>query len=179
MSIRRRHRDKTSRLIKAGLAAVAAGALAAALLSLQATARPAASARQVPGEAYVSMGFGVFMHYGLATFVGKTPWDYDPHDVPATVYDPRNFDPDQWMRAIKVSGAKYIILTTKHHDGFVMWPSDCRSSISTHLAYPAWRIFNCIEPPWYGPVCLVVWEGKPTRASLSRFIPVLRGTGTS
>lgn len=70
------------------------------------------------------MGFGVFMHYGLATFVGKTPWDYDPHDVSATVYDPPNFDPDQWMRAIKASGAKYIIFTTKHHDGFVMWPSD-------------------------------------------------------
>ena len=31
------------------------------------------------------------------------------------------------------------------------------------------ELFNPDEPPWYGPVCLVVWEGKPVRASLSRF----------
>ena len=31
------------------------------------------------------------------------------------------------------------------------------------------ELFNLDEPPWYGPVCLVVWEGKPVRASLSRF----------
>ena len=30
------------------------------------------------------------------------------------------------------------------------------------------ELFNLDEPPWYGPVCLVVWEGKPVRASLSR-----------
>ena len=33
--------------------------------------------------------------------------------------------------------------------------------------------FNFTEPPWYGPVCRVVWEGKPVRASLSR---LQRGT---
>ena len=30
------------------------------------------------------------------------------------------------------------------------------------------ELFNLDEPPWYGPVCLVVWEGNPVRASLSR-----------
>ncbi|TDE11145.1 alpha-L-fucosidase [Jiangella asiatica] len=100
-----------------GLAAV----LAAAALPPAAAADPGGDS---PGAAYVSMGYGVFMHYGLATFVGRTPWDYDPQDVPPTVYDPPDFDPDQWMDAIAASGATYVLLTTKHHDGFVMWPSE-------------------------------------------------------
>jgi hypothetical protein len=45
---------------------------------------------------------------------------------------------------------------------------------STCLAYPDLilaKAFNRAEPPWYGPVCLVVWEGKPARATLSRCVP--------
>jgi len=33
------------------------------------------------------------------------------------------FDPDAWARLIEQSGAKYIVLTSKHHDGFALWPS--------------------------------------------------------
>lgn len=33
------------------------------------------------------------------------------------------FDPDKWAELIKDSGAKYVVLTSKHHDGFTLWPS--------------------------------------------------------
>jgi hypothetical protein len=32
------------------------------------------------------------------------------------------------------------------------------------------KTLNLIEPPWYGPVCQVVWEGKPVRATLSLYV---------
>ncbi|WP_162606322.1 alpha-L-fucosidase [Jiangella asiatica] len=121
----RHHRDtRTRRLRRGALAVLSAGALTAGLMP-QAVAEPIASTTvQTPGEAYEAMGFGVFMHYGLATFVGQTPWNYQPEDVPATTYDPANLDVDQWMDAVAAAGASYVIFTAKHHDGFTLWPSD-------------------------------------------------------
>jgi len=33
------------------------------------------------------------------------------------------FDPDHWASLIKASGAKYVVLTSKHHEGYCLWPS--------------------------------------------------------
>ncbi|MFC7620696.1 alpha-L-fucosidase [Microlunatus sp. GCM10028923] len=75
------------------------------------------------GKAYAALKYGVYMHFGLATYVGISPNKYDPHDYSAKLFNPTDFDPDQWMRAAAASGAKYAVFTTKHHDGFTMWPS--------------------------------------------------------
>lgn len=34
-----------------------------------------------------------------------------------------NFDPHEWIEIFEASGAKYVILTSKHHDGYTLWPS--------------------------------------------------------
>lgn len=48
-----------------------------------------------------------------------------------TVYDDflpqfkaENFNPDEWIELFEAAGAKYFVLTSKHHDGFALWPSD-------------------------------------------------------
>lgn len=41
----------------------------------------------------------------------------------ATQFRAEHFDPDQWAELFKKSGAKYVVLTSKHHDGFALWPS--------------------------------------------------------
>ncbi|HEX7844451.1 MAG TPA: alpha-L-fucosidase, partial [Chitinophagaceae bacterium] len=41
----------------------------------------------------------------------------------AKEFNPKNYDPDKWMKAAKEAGFTYAVLTTKHHEGFAMWPS--------------------------------------------------------
>jgi alpha-L-fucosidase len=39
-------------------------------------------------------------------------------------FHPQNYNPDKWIKAAKEAGFKYAVLTTRHHEGFAMWPSD-------------------------------------------------------
>jgi len=38
-------------------------------------------------------------------------------------FNPQNYDPDKWMAAAKEAGFEYAVLTTRHHEGFALWPS--------------------------------------------------------
>jgi alpha-L-fucosidase len=39
-------------------------------------------------------------------------------------FNPSHYDPDKWIRAAKAAGFTYAVITTKHHEGFAMWPSN-------------------------------------------------------
>jgi alpha-L-fucosidase len=53
------------------------------------------------------------------------PWPVTPNQYWALAKDfkPDNYNPDKWLKAAKAAGFEYAVLTTKHHNGFALWPS--------------------------------------------------------
>ena len=72
--------------------------------------------------AYQDWEFGVFLHFGIRTFhEGHRDWDGKP--MLPSAFRPSALDCGQWAASAKAAGARYMVLTAKHHDGFANWPT--------------------------------------------------------
>ena len=71
--------------------------------------------------AWQDLEFGVILHFSTNTFLDR---EWGDGTADPSVFNPTQFDPDQWMKAIRDSGAKYVVLVAKHHDGFCLWPTE-------------------------------------------------------
>ena len=78
---------------------------------------------KVPNEAQKKMiarKYGMFIHFGINTFQDQ---EWTDGSIPASSYNPTIVDAEQWVKTAKDAGMKYVILITKHHDGFCLWDS--------------------------------------------------------
>jgi alpha-L-fucosidase len=82
-------------------------------------------------QAFLDLRFGMFLHFNMATFQDRE-WG-DPTG-PAEAFDPDALDTDQWAKAALSANMRYACLTTKHHDGFPIWPT--KTSVASTLNTP-------------------------------------------
>lgn len=116
--------------------------LAASLIALAPRGAGGAGESQAPESERMAWWraarFGMFIHWGLYTIPagewnGETDhaeWIRDTAHIPlprydqfATRFDPQQFDADAWVRAAKAAGMEYMVVTSKHHDGFCLFDS--------------------------------------------------------
>jgi alpha-L-fucosidase len=96
--------------------------LALSLSSLIAGAQSFSEIKPSPQQvAWQDMEFGVLIHFSTNTFLDR---EWGDGTADPSIFNPTEFNPDQWMKAIRDSGAKYVVLVAKHHDGFCLWPTE-------------------------------------------------------
>lgn len=82
---------------------------------------PLPSERQL---AWHQLEYYLFVHFGPNTF---TDLEWGEGTEKEEIFNPEQLDCRQWCRIAKAAGAKGIIITAKHHDGFCLWPSEFSS----------------------------------------------------
>ena len=89
---------------------------------------------------------GIFIHWGPYS-TGRTSESWAFHNGHVTLEDymkqadeftAANYDPEYWAQLIKDSGARYTVITTKHHDGFALWDTKA-GDVSAVKSSPARR----------------------------------------
>jgi alpha-L-fucosidase len=74
--------------------------------------------------------FGMFIHWGLYALPARHEWVKQNERISDENYqkyferfDPDLYNPKEWAAKAKAAGMKYVVITTKHHEGFCLWDS--------------------------------------------------------
>lgn len=86
--------------------------------------------------------FGMFIHWGIYAMPARHEWVQLYEKIPAAEYrkyfdrfNPDLYNPEEWAAKAKKAGMKYVVLTTKHHDGFCLWDSKYTDYKVTNTPY--------------------------------------------
>lgn len=86
--------------------------------------------------------FGLFLHWGIYAVPAQGEWTYavdkwelGEYEKFMYKFNPTKFDPSEWARMAKAAGMKYVVFTTRHHDGFCMFDSHYTDYKITNTPY--------------------------------------------
>jgi len=91
---------------------------------------------------FVHDRFGMFIHWGLYALLARHEWVKSQEQINDEAYqryfdyfDPDLYNPQEWARAAKAAGMKYVVLTAKHHEGFCLWDTQQTDYKATNTPY--------------------------------------------
>ena len=92
---------------------------------------------------FVRDRFGMFIHWGLYALPSRHEWvqsremiaPQDYYERYFTRFNPYKYNPRKWAVAAREAGMKYVVLTSKHHEGFCLWDSDFTDYKVTNTPY--------------------------------------------
>lgn len=94
--------------------------------------------------------FGMFIHWGVYAIPGQGEWmqwyqqiSVEDYAKLADEFNPDKYDPEEWASLARDAGMKYMVLTTRHHDGFCLWDSKTSYQDFTIMSTPA--KFDAVE----------------------------------
>lgn len=100
------------------------------LLSKSAYEEQTARTRDARMKWWREARFGMFVHFGLYSQIGRNEWAQVLENIPkeeyaklADTFNPKPGAPREWAKLAKEAGMKYMVLTTRHHEGFSLWDS--------------------------------------------------------
>lgn len=100
--------------------------------------------RKTPGNTawFTHDRFGMFIHFGLYAMPARHEWikmremiTEEHYDKYFKYFNPDMYDPKEWARQAKAAGMKYVVLTTKHHEGFCLFDSQYTDYKSTNTPF--------------------------------------------
>ncbi|MBR3504145.1 MAG: alpha-L-fucosidase [Clostridia bacterium] len=84
--------------------------------------------------------FGMFVHFGLYSQLGRNEWVQTLENIPveeyarlADTFNPKPGAPREWAKLAKEAGCRYMVMTTRHHEGFSLWDSKANPFNSVKL----------------------------------------------
>jgi alpha-L-fucosidase len=126
-SISRRHLLQAARATAAA-APLLTGTATAQHLAEGAQENPAIKDRASRMKWWHEARFGMFIHFGLYSVLGRHEWAMELEGIPVTEYQllAKQFNPKPhaaraWAKLAKTAGMKYMVMTTKHHEGFCLF----------------------------------------------------------
>ena len=91
---------------------------------------------------FVHDRFGMFIHWGLYALGARHEWLKSRKEIPTEDYqkyfdhfDPDLYDPAAWAKRARQAGMRYVVLTTKHHEGFCLWDSQVTDYKATNTPH--------------------------------------------
>ena len=102
--------------------AVAAAVVLAGMMTQSGRAQNFSDVKPSPQQVeWQDLEIGVLIHFGPNTFQDR---EWGDGTASPQIFNPEQLDAEQWMKAIKAAGAKYVVMVAKHHDGFCLWPTE-------------------------------------------------------